>query len=133
MDETHFIPRRPTDGHGWGIFEGRGPYAVGESPVLSPTDRGRSTAGAVRDPAFRAAVTLQPQPSSLRPAVAPTGSVESGGAPSEPKVTSADVLEALHRATGLPIVADFYTRLYKPEQVSGQRQPLLDKHLTGDE
>lgn len=28
------------------------------------------------------------------------------------RVTSAEVLEALHRATGLPIVADFYTRFY---------------------
>jgi hypothetical protein len=39
-------------------------------------------------------------------------------------VTTADVLEALHRATGLPIVADFYTRLYEPKMVSAQGQPL---------
>jgi hypothetical protein len=39
-------------------------------------------------------------------------------------VTTADVLEALHRATGLPIVADFYTRLYDPKHVSAQNQPL---------
>jgi RNA polymerase sigma-70 factor, ECF subfamily len=42
------------------------------------------------------------------------------------KVTTADVLEALHRATGLPIVADFYTRLYPPEQVSVADLPLFD-------
>ena len=44
----------------------------------------------------------------------------------EPKATTADVLEALHRATRMPIVADFYTRLYKPESVSVKRQPIFD-------
>jgi hypothetical protein len=34
------------------------------------------------------------------------------------KVTTADVLEAIHLATGTPIVADFYTRLYAPHEVS---------------
>jgi hypothetical protein len=43
----------------------------------------------------------------------------------EPKVTSGDVLEALHRATGLPVVADFYTHLYNPEAASVQNQPLF--------
>src|SRR5204862_5387155 len=41
-------------------------------------------------------------------------------------ITSADVLEALHRATGTPIVADFYTRLIKPESVSVRSQPLYE-------
>src|SRR5581483_8002009 len=42
------------------------------------------------------------------------------------KVTSADVLEALHRATGMSIVSDYYTRLCRPEEVSVQNQPLFD-------
>ena len=42
------------------------------------------------------------------------------------RTTTADVLEALHHATGMPIVADFYTRLYKPEAVSVQDRPLFD-------
>src|SRR5262249_26517958 len=33
--------------------------------------------------------------------------------------------EALHRASGLPIVADAYTRLYKPEAVSVRNQALF--------
>jgi hypothetical protein len=41
-------------------------------------------------------------------------------------VTTADVLEALHRATRIPIVADFYTRLYKPDAVSLKDRPLFD-------
>jgi hypothetical protein len=40
-------------------------------------------------------------------------------------VTTADVLEALHQATGLPIVADYYTRLYKPDMVSVRGQTLF--------
>jgi hypothetical protein len=42
------------------------------------------------------------------------------------KITSADVLEAVHRATGMPIIADFYTRLYEPGAVSVRNQPLFD-------
>jgi len=41
-------------------------------------------------------------------------------------VTSADILEALHRATHVPIISDFYTRLYAPGSVSVQDQPLYD-------
>jgi hypothetical protein len=41
------------------------------------------------------------------------------------KLTSADVLEALHHATGMPIVADFYTRLFAPESVTLPEQPLF--------
>jgi hypothetical protein len=45
---------------------------------------------------------------------------------SSEKVTSAEVLEALHHATGLPIVADYYTHLYRAETVAARNQPLLD-------
>jgi hypothetical protein len=62
-----------------------------------------------------------------------TGAQPSGGrsipgetASGKPRVTHADLLEALHRATGLPIVADAYTRLYEPEAVSLHDQPLFD-------
>jgi hypothetical protein len=44
----------------------------------------------------------------------------------EPRVTPADVLEALYRATGRPIVADFYTRLYPPSEVTVQDLPLFE-------
>src|SRR5439155_11070175 len=33
---------------------------------------------------------------------------------------------ALHQATGMPIVADFYTRLYQPEAVSVRNERLFD-------
>ena len=41
-------------------------------------------------------------------------------------VTVADVLEALHRATEMPIVADFIPRLYPADSVSAREQPLID-------
>jgi hypothetical protein len=41
-------------------------------------------------------------------------------------VTTADVLEALYRATGMPIISDFYTHLYEPGAVSIKDQPLFD-------
>src|SRR5207249_1211817 len=44
----------------------------------------------------------------------------------DPKLTSADVAEALHRATGLPIIADYYTRLYTPSEVLVEPMPLFD-------
>jgi hypothetical protein len=48
-------------------------------------------------------------------------------------VTSADVLEALHGATGMPIVADYYTRLYPPSPLIVRDLPLCDalNHLAG--
>src|SRR5712692_2231601 len=42
------------------------------------------------------------------------------------KVTTADVLEALARASGLPIVADYYPRLYPLRAASVQNRPLLE-------
>src|SRR5262249_26021792 len=118
-----FIERGPNDRHGWSIFDASGPkpYAVGRGPSFSTAATERTKAPEPRDPALRAPVTLRPQPSGRAPQPPATGE---GTAAPEPKVTTADVLEALHRATGLPIVADFYTRLYDPKQVSAQGQPL---------
>jgi hypothetical protein len=116
-----FIERGPHHPHGWSTFEGRSPYAVGRGPSFAPEATERTKASEPRDPALRTRVTLRPQPSGLAPPPPATGE---GSAAPEPKVTTADVLEALHRATGLPIVADFYTRLYEPKQVSAQGQPL---------
>src|SRR5262249_45215052 len=116
-----FIERGPKRRHGWSTFEGRPPYAVGRGPSFSPTATERTQAPEPRDKALRTLVTQRPQPSGLAPQPPATGE---GQAAPEPKVTTADVLEALHRATGLPIVADFYTRLYEPKQVSAQGEPL---------
>jgi hypothetical protein len=54
------------------------------------------------------------------------GRAPGGGEVNPPKVTTADVLEAVHHATGLPLVADFYTRLYPAEELSVQNLSLFD-------
>jgi hypothetical protein len=45
--------------------------------------------------------------------------------PDGPRVTSADVLEALHRATGLPILADYATRFYPSGSIPRGDRPLV--------
>jgi hypothetical protein len=99
-----------------------GPYVVGGRPDILQPENAKSSAQSTTDPALRPRISMQPRFSCLPEPV-------SGGkavSPPEPRVTSADVLEALHRATGLPLVADYYTRLYKPEAVSVRRRPISD-------
>jgi RNA polymerase sigma-70 factor, ECF subfamily len=117
--------RRPADTYAWGDAN---PLAVGTSPaVLKPTN-GAANPMLAQDPTLRTRVILRPQPTCGLTKVVGTGD----DSPPEPKVTIADVLEALHQATGLPVVSDHYTRLYKAETVSVSNQPLYDalNHLT---
>jgi hypothetical protein len=94
----------------------------GESPTL-PLGGGRSTPGRrVGRPTPAAGIPPRWRPDVDRPALGGAG----GEVSLESRVTSADVLEALHRATGLPIVSDYYTRLYKPEEVSARGQVLAE-------
>jgi len=101
---------------------GSGPYASGRSRATLEPDNRAANLKLAGEPTFRRRVTIQPQ-SSCRPA--PTALTGDSAAP-EHKVTIADVLEALHQATGLPVVADYYTRLYKPPAVSVRDMPLFE-------
>jgi hypothetical protein len=112
---------------------GTGPYAVGVNPTAAQPDNARLNARLAADPALRRRITLQPKPScrlEIIPREAPSApgdrSGATPGAAAEPRLTTADVLEALHQATGMPIVADFYTRLYKPDAVSVTDQSLFE-------
>lgn len=98
------------------------PYAVGVSPIVLKPDNSVLNARFARDPALRRSITVRPQPSCRR---APDPNTPDESAP-EAKVTSADVLEAVHRATGIPIAADYYTHLYAPSVVSVRNMPLFD-------
>jgi hypothetical protein len=44
----------------------------------------------------------------------------------EPHVTAADMWEEVHRQTGLPVVADAYTRLYPTKSVTVEKAALFD-------
>jgi len=83
------------------------PLAIGQSPRVLQPDNRQANARLAQDPALRARISVAPQ--------------GTGG-----RVTTADVLEALHRASGLPVVADYYTRLYAPPAVKIQNQPLFE-------
>jgi Putative zinc-finger len=125
--------------------------AQGMSPAVAQPENETANAKLARDPALRARVTVRPRPScvgNLSPLPPPrSGEGESSGIPAAyakpglpsplrggaggevnpaPRVTTADVLEALHEASGLPIVADYYTRLYSPTELAVQNMPLFD-------
>src|SRR5712692_1254596 len=121
--------------------------AVGMSPTVRSPENAVANAAFARDPALAPRVTVHPgirgQGSGVSRVPAPRADVPAGrsdraaGAPSltpnpQPltpeakRLTSADVLEAIHRATGLPIVADYYTRLYPASQVAVQNMRLFE-------
>jgi hypothetical protein len=100
----------------------RGTWAAGVSPTVLHPENARANTRWAGDPAMRARVAVRPRP-SCRPSPV---DVSAAVAAQAPKVTSADVLEALHRATGLPIVSDYYTRLSPAAAVSVQNMPLID-------
>jgi hypothetical protein len=114
----------------------RGPYAVGVSPKTLQPASAVLNARFAQDPALRGKVSVRPGAGSQYQGIHAAGDASGDAHPreapgdrlpaAEPKVTTADVLEALHRATGMPIVADFYTRLYPPEVLSIQSRPLFD-------
>jgi hypothetical protein len=99
-----------------------GPLAFGRSALAPGQQNGAANGRLAHDPALTAQVAVQPVP-SCHPA--PDAGAASANQPA-PKVTSADVLEALHRATGIPIVADYYTRLYVPAEVSLRSRRLFE-------
>jgi RNA polymerase sigma-70 factor (ECF subfamily) len=104
-----FFPKGASHGE-----EGDPYYASGKSPAVLKPDNRAANLKLTSDPALGPRVSVQPQP-SCHPA--PTREPSDGSVP-EPKVTTADVLEVLHKASGLPIVADYYTRLYPPSELS---------------
>jgi hypothetical protein len=98
--------------------------AKGVSSAVQDPENGVANARLARDPALQRRVTVVPVASCPSPSA--HREPASGGPAATPRVTTADVLEALHRATGMPIVADFYTHLYPPAAVSVSSQSLFE-------
>jgi RNA polymerase sigma-70 factor (ECF subfamily) len=107
-----FFPR------GAGAARGQGPFGSGRSPAVLKLENATLNARFAAHSALRPLVTVQPKPSYH-----PVAGAE-GAPPPEPGVTSADLLEALHRATGLPVVGDYFTQLFPPAEVSARNMPL---------
>jgi hypothetical protein len=106
------------DGQSGVLLKGRtslvsGEIASGVSPTVRNPRNAAANAKLKGEPALRAKVTIEPKASC-------------GTKEGPPRVTSADVLEAIHRTTGRPVVADFYTRLHDPAGVTVRNTPLFD-------
>jgi hypothetical protein len=107
--------------------------ATGRSPSTMHPDNAAANAALRHQPPFDQAISLRPEPScSALKGVrsdasnSPRYSVSLRGPLSAPHVFSPDVWEAVHRETGLPIVADCYTRMYPVKDVTVLRRPLFE-------
>jgi hypothetical protein len=122
--------RFSTGRHSAGGGRSKGPYAVGMSRAILDPENALANASLAHDPALQARVMVKPVASSQYPVASrdahpPLAAGYWRPATEAKRLTSADVLEALHAATGMPIVADFYTRLYEPGAVSVRNEPLF--------
>jgi hypothetical protein len=102
-----------------------GYLAVGVSPSVRSPENAVATRALARDPALSPRITVAPRPAYRPTPDAPSTDGDPPPArgyasplPAQPMVTTAEVLEAIHQATGLPIVADYYTRLYPASSLS---------------
>ncbi len=126
------------DPHG-NVGSSRTILATGKSPSTEKPDNARANAGLRERPHFRREVLLRPQPSCPRfsegtrtppsvfspPASSPPRDLRLDAVARRAHVTSADTWEAVHRATGFPIVADFYTRLHPVEATTLSRSSVF--------
>jgi hypothetical protein len=104
-----------------------GPYVIGRSPRVLQPDNATVNARLAQAPDLRRRVTLQPTPTCPTLKLPPSASGRgAGGGVNPEKITTADALEALHRATGISIVSDSYMRLYKPAELSLKNRPLFE-------
>jgi hypothetical protein len=119
---------------------GRGSFALAEarSPSVAKPDNAALNRSLRDDPAFRREVSLEPRPGC--PVLKRAGASKEApdrpitledmmalvARPPMPHLDSADVWEEVHRQSGLPVVADYYTRLYPVEPFTMKRVRLFD-------
>lgn len=97
------------------------PLATGGPLPDAPPPDARARERLARDPALKRHVTLLPEHAC---AASATPS-EAHRVARDRKVSSADLLAALHQATGLNLVADSYTRYYPAATLSARQASLL--------
>jgi hypothetical protein len=81
---------------GDGFLNSDEPYAAARSPVVLKPDNAVANSRWQREPALAARVSIRPTTEASDAA----------------KVGTDDLLEAIHRASGMPVVGDHFTRLY---------------------
>jgi hypothetical protein len=113
--------------------------AIGRSPSVANPDNAKANAPLQGQPPFDRLVTLRPEPSCAtvrriqrgQEKRLPYGLASAAiGDLQQPHVFSGDVWEAVHRATGLPIVADYYTRMHLLSRVTLSNKRLFEALCT---
>jgi hypothetical protein len=121
-------------GRSWTLFERA--LATGRSPSMADPENAKANAALRGQSPFDQMVSLRPEPSC--PALKRINPSEeeqrsygaSPGGVGQPHVFTADVWEAVHRETGLPVIADFYTRMHRLDKVTVPRKPLFEALCT---
>jgi hypothetical protein len=90
------------------------PFAVGRSAAALKPQNALANDRLANDPSLRARVSVSAPVAATAP--------DRAARFADPS----DVVEALHQATGLPMVADYYTHLHPPEELSVSDEPLFD-------
>ncbi len=104
---------------------------IGRSPSSARPGNAEANAALKGQPPFDRVVSVEPAPSCphFRPGVKPMfADPQDQNVPleAEPHLVTADVWEAVHRATGLPVVADFYSGLFPAVGMAQKQQSLFD-------
>ena len=126
------------------IWAGDQLLSQAKSPSVAKPDNATANAALKNLPEFKRVVTLKPKPScpwfspETKPedragfelenngrmlSFGPDGGIEEG---MKPHVTAADAWEAVHQATGLPILADSYLRVYEAGRLTAEKKPLFE-------
>jgi hypothetical protein len=115
-------------------MEPHDPLALGQSPSAAKPDKAGANHALRADPLFQQPVSFKPRPScpwfaanARSPAAESATAMNSLGeiGPEPPHVSTADVWEAVHQKTGLP-VADAFSRFYPLDRLTVERLPLFD-------
>jgi hypothetical protein len=126
-----FIGTPPDDAKAGLMGDGERYIATGISPAVRNPRNAVVNAALAHDPELQKRVADLGLPATLKPPEDQTSlrdksKIQTPSGHPKSKITTADVLEALHRATGVNIVSDYYTRLFRPEEVSVRNQSLFD-------
>lgn len=118
-----------TNAEGGGVGHGL-TLAIGRSPATAKADNAKANQALRSQAQFQPQISLKPTPSCPRLTEheerEPGDEDAKDPVTSQPHVTSADVWEEVHRATGLPIVADYYSRLHPVTSVTAEKTVLFD-------
>jgi hypothetical protein len=113
--------------------------ATGRSPSTQKPDNAAANAALRHQAPFEQIVSLRPEPSCPQLKRGKPDPRDrnfyspSLGTLDQPHVFSGDVWEAVHRETGLPIVADFYTRMHRLDKVTVNRKSLFEALCTASD